>query len=165
MDICKGLEYIHARSIIHCNVKLGNILIKSSSKGALLYDFGNTVTSLIIKGGGTLCYVLLKALYREWSFSKDIWGLGVALLFAAKLMLLLNRSWTITNIRTDVNAVYKMGDWLLYVIETIKKILKRLNLLCKMLENNLRNRILVRELVQDLERGDWLKGSKLMKIL
>lgn len=166
MDICKGLEYIHARDIVHCDVKPKNILIKSSSEGAVLYDFGNAVTgpTVTVKGRGTLCYIPSKGLYKEWSFSKDIWALGVTFLYVARLMPLPKRSWIIADIQTDVDAAYEMGDWLLYVAKTIEKIPKRLNLLCRMLENNPENRISARESVQDLERGNWLKRPKSVKI-
>lgn len=164
LDICRGLEYIHARGIIHCDVKPENILIKFNCEGAVLCDFGIAVTSPTVKGKGTPCYVPPEGLYGEWSFGGDVWGLGVTLLFAARLMPLPNRSWIIANIQTDVDAAHEMGDWLLNIMKTIEKIPKRLNLLCKMLKNNPGNRISAKELVQDLERGNWLKGSKLMEI-
>ncbi len=164
LDICKGLEYIHASGIIHCDVKPGNILLKSGGERAVLCDFGNAVTSPTVPSGGTPCYVPPEGLYGKWSYGGDVWALGVTLLYVARLMPLPNRSWIIADIETDMNAAHEMGDWLLNVEKTIEKIPKRLDLLCKMLENNPRNRITAKELVQDLERGNWLKGSKSMKI-
>lgn len=164
LDICKGLEYIHARGIIHCDVKPGNILLKSGGKGAVLCDFGTAVVTPKVPSGGTLCYIPPESLYKERSYGGDVFAFGVVLLFVARLMALPNRKWIIADIQTDPEAAYEMGDWLLDVTKTIGKIPKHLKFICKMLEYDPGNRISARELVQDLEHGNCLQRSKSMKI-
>jgi len=184
LGISEGLEYIHARGIMHCDVKPENILIRADSERAVLCDFGNAVTNLTlrggealfgyavtnptVKGGGTPCYVPPEGLYGEWSYGGDIWALGVTMLYATGRMPLPNRSWIIANIHTDVNAASEMRDWLLNVAEIAGKVPKQLNMLRKMLGEDPRNRIVAKDLVQGLrsmERGKRLKGSETVKIL
>lgn len=152
---------------MHCDVKPGNILIRAGGEGSILCDFGNAVTSPTVKGGETPCHVPPESLYGEWSYGGDVWGLGVTMLYVARLMTLPNRNWIIANIETDVNAALEMGDWLLNVAETIEKMPKHLSLLRKMLKDDPGNRIAVRDLVRDLrliERDIWLKAPRSNKI-
>ena len=90
------------------------------------------------------------------------------MLYAVRRMPLPNRSWIIANIQTDVDAASEMRDWLRKVAKIAGKVPKKLNILRKMLGEDPGNRIMAKDLVQDLrsmERGKRLKGSETVKIL
>ncbi|KAI9729813.1 MAG: hypothetical protein M1834_006561 [Cirrosporium novae-zelandiae] len=167
LSISEGLEYIHSRGIMHCDVKPANILLRAGGKLAVLCDFGNATTSVTVKGGGTPCYIPPECLYGGWSYGGDIWALGVTMLYVARLMPLPNKNWTIANIEMNTNAALEMGAWLLKVTEAIEKIPKHLKLFRKMLEDDPKNRITARSLVRGLrlmERDNRLKVSKSVRL-
>lgn len=78
-DIIKGLEYIHSKNIVHCDIKLENIiLVKNKAK---IIDFGlseklieNTKSVNLV---GTSGYMSPEIKYKGYCSKKsDIWSLG-----------------------------------------------------------------------------------------
>lgn len=149
-DLANGLNYIHARGIIHCDVKPENILMRSGGGGAVICDFGNAVDKPGVEGGGTPCYVPPEGMFGGWSHGGDIWALGVVMLFVTRQMALPKRSWTIWKIRTDAKARREMWGWLRVVSEIVEKIPRELSLLRKMLKDDPAKRIAAADVVRDL---------------
>lgn len=96
LDLVIGLQYIHSRSILYCDLKPSNVLVDGS--GILkLSDFGlakrisdqitvESISSSVIGGSskkrrGTPCY-MAPELFQEksvYSFASDFWALGCVL--------------------------------------------------------------------------------------
>lgn len=82
-DVCSALHYAHAKGLVHCDIKSGNILIDASGK-AYLTDFGiargmDMATSTMV-GIGTPAYMapeLIKG--QEPTPQTDIYALGIVL--------------------------------------------------------------------------------------
>jgi len=79
-EVCKGLTALHAYNLIHCDLKLENILLNTS--GAVkICDFGLLCDgkSISRKKSGTLKYFSPERLYGYFSSKVDVWGLGLCL--------------------------------------------------------------------------------------
>jgi len=79
-EVCKGLSALHAYNLIHCDVKLDNILLDTS--GAVkICDFGLLCDGKNIngKGSGTLKYFSPERLDDCFDSKADVWGLGLCL--------------------------------------------------------------------------------------
>ncbi len=59
-DICQGLEYLHDRGIIHCDIKPNNILMNEDGS-PVIADFDISVSTenrtQTLKGIGTIGYM------------------------------------------------------------------------------------------------------------
>ena len=121
LSMSQALDYIHSRSIRHCDVKPENIFLKPDGKNAVLCDFGHAVAHPLAKNEKTLCYIPSEFLYRKSSSAGNVWALGVTMLYVAGLMPLPNRSWIIAHIGKGVNAEPEMKQWFLEIAEIIKK--------------------------------------------
>jgi len=79
-ELCKGLTALHAYNLIHCDLKLDNILLNTS--GAVkICDFGLLCggKSISRKKSGTLKYFSPERLYGCFDSKVDVWGLGLCL--------------------------------------------------------------------------------------
>ena len=83
-QIVKGLEFLHSHKHIHRDIKPGNVLLNSSGV-AKLSDFGISKTldntaNICDTFVGTATYMSPeRAIGRDYSFSSDIWSLGMVL--------------------------------------------------------------------------------------
>jgi len=79
-EVCKGLTALHAYNLIHCDLKLDNILLNTS--GAVkICDFGLLCDgkSISRKKSGTLKYFSPERLHGYFDSKVDVWGLGLCL--------------------------------------------------------------------------------------
>lgn len=85
-DVLRGLHYIHARGLVHCDLKPENILLHLGAKGwvAKLSDFGiarspeESVTGSM-GDTGSPAYMSPERFYGNYSFSSDLYAVGVIL--------------------------------------------------------------------------------------
>ena len=82
-EVCRGVEYLHANSVWHCDLKLENVMMSDNSESSVpkLVDFG--LAKMIGPNEkadepfGTLGYVAPEVLRKEpYSFSCDLWSFG-----------------------------------------------------------------------------------------
>lgn len=110
-NICLGLAHIHARSVLHRDIKLDNVLLDTDG-GVKLCDFG--VSKILKKGQvvkeqcGTPAYIAPEIISESGysGFSVDIWSLGV-LLYA---MLIGTVPFKATNMK-DLHALINKGEF------------------------------------------------------
>ena len=85
-DILLGLEHAHAASVIHCDIKPENILLKITNQGwqAKISDFGISRLSQEIPTEGTSNtgspgYMAPERFYGQFSIGSDIYAVGIIL--------------------------------------------------------------------------------------
>ncbi|KAL7593211.1 mitogen-activated protein kinase kinase kinase 18 [Lactuca sativa] len=75
-EIVRGLEYLHSRGVVHCDIKGGNVLIDES--GAKIGDFGcaKWVDEVAPICGTPMFMAPEVARGEEQGFPADVWALG-----------------------------------------------------------------------------------------
>lgn len=82
-DIAGALDYIHAQSLVHNDIKPGNIMY-NRERGAVLCDFGMSFDKSANQGsiGGTPYYIGPEYLGQKLRGAPgDVWALGVTMLY------------------------------------------------------------------------------------
>lgn len=82
-DISGALDYIHAQSLVHNDIKPGNIMY-NRERGAVLCDFGMSFDKTANQGsiGGTPYYIGPEYLGQKLRGAPgDVWALGVTMLY------------------------------------------------------------------------------------
>jgi serine/threonine protein kinase len=89
IDIVLGLQYAHQNDVIHCDLKPENILLRLNPTGwtAHISDFGiarlqreaNSTTLTGLGDTGSPAYMAPERFYGKYSFSSDLYALGVIL--------------------------------------------------------------------------------------
>jgi serine/threonine protein kinase len=76
-DIASALVYLYDKSIIHNDIKPGNIAF-SPQRGAVLFDFGMATNDEDQATGGTMWYLPPDIIHRKRrGFPGDVWALGI----------------------------------------------------------------------------------------
>ena len=77
------LEYLHAKNIVHRDLKLENILVRETEEGykVILIDFGQAKeikdSKPMTKVCGSLFYLPPEVMKRSYNQKCDLWSLGV----------------------------------------------------------------------------------------
>lgn len=154
MDISNAMKHIHARKVLHLDVKPENILLGPGGR-AKICDFGFSVQEAegpIPYNGGTPRYTPPEyVLTGERGRPADIWGLGIVMMFLLRIIPLpFAGSWTIANIRHEAEPAARMNEWFDAVERSKKRIPAKYSLLLEMLVKNPGRRITFSELVTKL---------------
>lgn len=118
-DIADALRYIHTSNLVHNDIKPSNILY-STTRGAILIDFGLGGPAGEINNGGTPWYLPPEYMAeRTRGTPGDVFALGVTLLWVLQKCSLpdKNEEWLIRDIHESrfesrLRAGGKMRSWL-----------------------------------------------------
>lgn len=87
--LCKGLEYIHTKEIVHHDIKPPNVFISTEENGELIFQLGDFGLACPLEekevverhdGIGTRLYAAAEQLDGQCSKKSDIYSLGVILI-------------------------------------------------------------------------------------
>ncbi|KAF8847833.1 kinase-like protein [Acephala macrosclerotiorum] len=160
IDIARALEYLHAKNIIHLDVKPSNILLRGQER-AVLCDFEMSTQGAAEMDGGTASYVPPEFLLREARGAPgDIWAFGVTLLFVFGQIPLPRQKWKLTDIASHATQM-KMNTWLNKVEGERENLPRSLFLLRQMLSNNPKKRITASQLCNKLLKHDQRFAGKI----
>lgn len=173
-DISKALHYIHARNLVHNDIKPANILY-STERGAALCDFGlSTNKKMPLTTGGTPYYVPPEFIgSKSRGTPSDVWALGITMLYVlGKIpypdaratrahprrlywqIAEINRPFAGTRgLQQPATAVESMRTWLSEIAEARRRLNRRdklERLVADMLVPNPRQRITVADVLQEL---------------
>jgi serine/threonine protein kinase len=162
IDISSGIEHIHAKKILHLDIKAENILLSEDCR-AKICDFGFSVRHAIepiFYDGGTPTYTPPEhVLDGRRGRPADIWASGITMMFAFGLIPLPPvGDWKIANIGDNGDDTTKMLQWLTEVEQSKKRIPSKLSVLRKMLIRNPSDRITSSDLVSNLRATPQIKA-------
>ena len=112
-QIADGLSYLHSKNIIHCDLKLENIMISSNLQNIKIIDLGSSVIKNKIRNRNITNFYIQSRYYRapeilyEINISEkiDIWSLGVII-----TELILKKC--IFNGKNIPYMIYKISDYI-----------------------------------------------------
>lgn len=112
-QISSGLEHLHSKDIIHCDLKLENIMISSNLQNIKIIDLGSSVIKNKIRNRNITNFYIQSRYYRapeilyEINISEkiDIWSLGVII-----TELILKKC--IFNGKNIPYMIYKISDYI-----------------------------------------------------
>lgn len=174
-DISKALHYIHARNLVHNDIKPSNILY-SAERGAALCDFGlSTNKNTPLTTGGTPYYVPPEFIgAKQRGTPSDVWALGVTMLYVLNkipypdaratrahprrlywMIAEVNRPFAggRAGLQQNVSAAAAMRTWLSEIAEARRRLNRRdkmERLVADMLVPNPHQRITVAQVLREL---------------
>ncbi len=133
-----AVAHLHARSIIHDDVKPENIVWSPEHKHGVLVDFGAALNRKTLPEGffnpsGTPPYAPPEFLQKQKVPGGDIWSLGVAMLFCFRYIRLPDGEWLLPAVWDDGADRLQMLQWLESIDEMRKKVVGDRPLLSEML--------------------------------
>ncbi|KAL6873023.1 kinase-like domain-containing protein [Trichoderma novae-zelandiae] len=113
-DIASALRYLFDKSIIHNDIKPGNIAF-SPQRGAVLFDFGMATNDEDQVTGGTIWYLPPDIINRKRrGFPGDVWALGITMFYLLGKMQIPERSgirWDIADSDKKKGSDQAMMTW------------------------------------------------------
>lgn len=116
-DICSGMDYLHSKGFVHCDLKPSNCLLKSrgdSIPEVLVSDFGESQFEGSRRVGtgttGTLEYCAPEVLNKDvaFSYSSDMYSVGMTLHFLCFSKLPYSNAWEeegdLHKLRTEIQG-------------------------------------------------------------
>ena len=160
LQMAEALSFIHARRIIHDDVKPDNIMWSPDDCRAVLVDFGAALSEFQYSESGTPPYAAPEYLARGKIHKSDVWALGVSMGFAFRYFPLPSGNWLLPNaLHVDTEDRKDMDEWLSFIMSvTSDNIDRREPLLGQMLRPCPASRISSKEL---LEKLSWQMQSQL----
>lgn len=162
MDISSGMQHIHAKEILHLDIKAENILLSEGHR-AKICDFGISVQHAVEPipfNGGTPTYTPPEYVRSgKRGRPADVWASGLVMGFVLGIWPLPPAGdWRIADIRHKAGAATKMLEWFDEVERSKERILDKHSLLLKMLAINPSHRITASELVKNLRELPQVEG-------
>ena len=154
IDISSAMEYLHAKEILHLDIKDKNILLGEDGR-AKLCDFELSMQHTVkpvAHNGGTPKYIPPEfILSGERGRPDDVWGFGIVMMFVLGILPRVSEGgWMIADVRVKAETAVQMAEWLDKVEQGKRRIPDRYSLLLKMLDANPRRRSTFSGLVKDL---------------
>ncbi len=87
-DLLAGLKFLHEQQVVHCDLKLSNLLVDADAMHMQITDFGLAVPALTSRFASMLAYVCPEAALGRFCTSS-----------AGRLLLSFNISWQKTLMR------------------------------------------------------------------
>lgn len=110
-EALQGLEYLHARKIVHRDIKPGNMLLSASGEVKRTTDFGtvnllDASKSCVETGSivGTVPYLAPECVRGQYSAASDIWALGCTALHMAT-----NEVPWYDEVTESIGLIFKLG--------------------------------------------------------
>lgn len=111
-----GLSHLHARRLVHDDVKPENIMWDPVGRRAVLIDFGAALNLADLPRGyfnpsGTPSYVPPEFLDRRKGIKGDVWALGIVMLYVWGQVRLPDGEWFLPGVWNDGGGV-EIREWL-----------------------------------------------------
>lgn len=168
MDVSAGLAHIHARRVLHLDIKPENILLSDDGR-AKICDFGISYKEAVMPiafetavqdavkpipfDGGTPRYTPPEFVrFGRRGCPSDVWAFGLVMMFVLRIIPLPKQGgWRIAHIRSKAIAAAKMLEWFEEVEQAKTSIPGKYALLRRMLTADSNQRITSSDLAASSE--------------
>jgi serine/threonine protein kinase len=164
-----GLGWVHAKGIIHKDIKPGNIMYDPEQDRTILIDFGLATLrqKQHFSAGGTPWYVAPEYQLRQRSYASDVWSLAIVMFIALGLISFPDHeepSWDLGKVFSNTADSSRMTKWLRKISEIKRTLPERHHLLVRMLESNPCERIGAKDVVKRLMEQDKKSALQLREL-